>query len=157
MDCLEIKKKVLGESHEEVARAIFLIASVLRDKGDYATAISRFEECLEIRKNAQGVDHPEYCDVENHIMFTNALWQPRAIDKKSLEQHESRVANTSWKGAGDMQWRLRLIDVLLTRNNLGLGHAEKVLALLQMEAVKEGYKKLRMKELRVVEEVLQKH
>lgn len=154
--CLAIEKKAFGEVHPEVALTIARIGVLLREQGDHVGAISRFEDSLMMTKEVLGAEHPDYRDVENQMMFTIALFRPSSINRKSLIQQKLSLADVSWSGADDVLWRLRLIDVILDGSDLGLEQVEQELGLLKAEAIKDGNKKSRMKELNAVEEALRK-
>ena len=151
-----MRKKVLGEAHPSVATTIALMGLVLRDQGDYAGALSYYEECLEIQKKSLGEAHPQNWNIENHIFFATALWQPTSLNMKMFAKHKKRVTEMSWSGAEGMRWRLRLIDVLLTGSSVGLHQAGQELSLLKEEAIKKGYEKSKIIELKAVEEFLLK-
>ena len=138
-----------------MAKTILLIVLVLRKQGDYEGLISRYEEYLDIQKNALGESHPSIRNIENLIFFTTALWQPASISRNSLNKYESQVSEMTWKGADNMLWRLRLVDVLLIGCSLGLDQAEQKLHLLEAEALDQDFKNHRFNEIRAVGEVLQ--
>lgn len=58
-ECLEMRKKALGDSHPNVAATIAMIGCVLRRQGDYVGALSNYGKCLAIRKKAWGESHPK--------------------------------------------------------------------------------------------------
>lgn len=57
-DALALRRKALGDAHEEVATSLNNLALLLVARADYAAAESRFREAIEINRNALGDAHP---------------------------------------------------------------------------------------------------
>ncbi|MFV2197489.1 tetratricopeptide repeat protein [Nocardiopsis sp. LOL_012] len=49
----------MGEQHPLTAQADYCLGRAAFERGDLATARSRFESCLEVREKALGADHPD--------------------------------------------------------------------------------------------------
>jgi serine/threonine protein kinase/tetratricopeptide (TPR) repeat protein len=58
-DALEIRRRVLGHEHPEVAATMHSLAGVLLAKGDYAGAEALFREALSMRRKLLGNEHPD--------------------------------------------------------------------------------------------------
>jgi tetratricopeptide (TPR) repeat protein len=58
-ECLEKRKRVLGEDHPDTLNTLNNLAGVFALKGEYDRAIPLGEECLEKRKRVLGEDHPD--------------------------------------------------------------------------------------------------
>ena len=133
-ECLEMRKKALGEAHPKVAVTIALIGEVLRGQGDFEGAINRFQECLNIQKKVLGEEHPEKIYTDNHILFSTALWEPGEVNMVSLNSHKKQVAEMSWSGVEKLNWRLNLIDVLVSIPEVGLDQAERAFERIKEKA-----------------------
>ena len=57
-DCLEKRKRILGDDHPHTLDSINNLADLLQDQGEYDRALPMFEDCLEKRKRVLGDDHP---------------------------------------------------------------------------------------------------
>jgi CHAT domain-containing protein/Tfp pilus assembly protein PilF len=55
---LEIREKLLGAEHRDVAAAIDLVAGIYTDKGEYVKAEPLYSRALDINEKALGKDHP---------------------------------------------------------------------------------------------------
>jgi hypothetical protein len=58
-ECLEKRKRVLGQDHRDTLESLNNLAQLLQSKGEYERALPLFEECLATRKRVLGEDHPE--------------------------------------------------------------------------------------------------
>ncbi len=57
--CLEIRRAVLGESHEDTVEAIARMGGILLELGRYEEAMSYFDDALQRRRRLLGEEHPE--------------------------------------------------------------------------------------------------
>jgi CHAT domain-containing protein/Flp pilus assembly protein TadD len=64
---LEIREKVLGPEHTEVAQAINNLAIVYQQRGDYAKAESLFQRAMTIREKVLGPEHPDTAQSLNNL------------------------------------------------------------------------------------------
>ncbi len=64
---LEIRERLLGAEHLDVAAAITSLASAYSGKGDYVKAESLCRRALDIREKALGKDHPATADSVNNL------------------------------------------------------------------------------------------
>jgi serine/threonine protein kinase len=56
---LEIRRKVLGENHPDLAQSLNDLAQLLKKKGKYEEAEPLYNESLKIRRKVLGEDHPD--------------------------------------------------------------------------------------------------
>ena len=95
----------MGEVHPKVAQTISLIGQVLKGQGDYSGAISRYEECLQLRKKALGEAHPKVAAtialigevLREQGDYAGALSRYEeclVIEKKALGEEHPEVAQT---------------------------------------------------------------
>src|SRR5262245_21803932 len=64
---LEIRKKLLGPGHHDVAAAIIGLANLYRDKSEYAKAEPLYRQGLDISEKALGPDHPDLARAINNL------------------------------------------------------------------------------------------
>ena len=57
-DCLEKRKRILGDDHPDTLDSINNLALLLKAQGEYDRALPLYEDCLEKRKRILGDDHP---------------------------------------------------------------------------------------------------
>jgi CHAT domain-containing protein/Tfp pilus assembly protein PilF len=89
---LEIREKLLGPEHPDVARAIHHLATLNHIKGDYAKAELLFQRSLTIKEKVLGPEHPdvaasfnnlaevyrrrgEYAKAEPLFQYAQAIWE----------------------------------------------------------------------------------
>jgi tetratricopeptide (TPR) repeat protein len=58
-DCLEKRKRILGDDHPDTLVSISNLADLLQDQGEYDRALPLLEDCQEKRKRILGDDHPD--------------------------------------------------------------------------------------------------
>jgi CHAT domain-containing protein/Tfp pilus assembly protein PilF len=93
---LEIREKVLGAEHREVANAIHSAAILRWLKGDYAKAEPLFQRALMIREKSLGVEHP---DVARSLNNLGILYKDMGEDAKA-EQFYYRALDILVKSLG---------------------------------------------------------
>jgi len=64
---LEVRRRLLGEEHQEVARALDDLAVLLLASGDYSAAGQLSQESLAIRRRLLGEEHPEVSQNLNNL------------------------------------------------------------------------------------------
>ena len=64
---LEIRRKLLGDEHPDVASSLNNLASFLNAKGDYAGAEPFYREALAMRRKLLGDEHPDVAGSLNNL------------------------------------------------------------------------------------------
>src|SRR6266511_2481410 len=64
---LEIRERILGPDHRDVASTINVLANLYYYKGDYAKAEPLYQRALDICEKALGPEHPGVADVLNNL------------------------------------------------------------------------------------------
>ena len=70
IECLEIKKRVLGREHHDTLRSMNNVATTYYRLGQWTEALKVFQECLEIRKRVLGMEHPNTLQSINGLAAT---------------------------------------------------------------------------------------
>lgn len=102
---LEIRERVLGPDHRDVASALNGLAAIYNDKGDSAKAEPLLQRSLAIREKALGPEHPNvaeslnnlatvYSSREDYAKAEPLLQRALAIREKSLGPEHLNVAVT---------------------------------------------------------------
>ncbi|HKX30521.1 MAG TPA: CHAT domain-containing protein, partial [Blastocatellia bacterium] len=107
----EIRERILGPGHREVATAINAVASLYHYKGDYAKAEPLYQQALTIREQASGPEHPEIAQSLNNLA---SLYKDQG-DFVRAESHYQRALNMWEKTLGPEH-----PDVGRVLNNLAL-------------------------------------
>ena len=68
-ECLEKRKRILGDDHPDTLASINNLAALFRSKCEYDHALPLYEECLEKRKRMLGDDHPDTLWSQNAFAF----------------------------------------------------------------------------------------
>jgi tetratricopeptide (TPR) repeat protein len=89
--CLEIKMKLYGEDHLEVALNLHNLAAVHSAKGRWAMAEPLYQRSLELREKALGADHHDLVP----ILKNYALMLRRAKRDEEAELMEARAKHLS--------------------------------------------------------------
>jgi tetratricopeptide (TPR) repeat protein len=120
---LEIKKKILGEDHLDVADTYNMMAIVLRSQGKLDDAMELYGKALEIKKKTLGEDHSDAAGVYNNManvlqlqgklddamgLYGKAL----AIYEKTLGEDHSSVAGAYNNMAGILKRQGKLDDAM---------------------------------------------
>jgi tetratricopeptide (TPR) repeat protein len=92
----EIRERVLGPEHRDVADALNILATLNVRKGDHAKAEQMYQRALNIREKALGPEHP---DVANVLTNLATLYR-RKGDYAKAEQHSQRALNIKEKAVG---------------------------------------------------------
>src|SRR6266498_279794 len=64
---LEIRERILGPDHRDVASTINVLANLYYYKGDYAKAEPLYQRALDIREKALGPEHPQVASSLNNL------------------------------------------------------------------------------------------
>jgi tetratricopeptide (TPR) repeat protein len=64
---LEVRERLLGAEHRDVAAAIASLSGVYSGKGEYVKAVSLCRRALDIREKALGKDHPDTAQSLNNL------------------------------------------------------------------------------------------
>ena len=67
---LEIRERVLGPNHRDVAAAIHNLAAIYRSKGEYGKAEPLYQRALEIWEKVLGPEHPDVALAINNLANT---------------------------------------------------------------------------------------
>jgi eukaryotic-like serine/threonine-protein kinase len=134
---LEIRERVLGPEHPEVAANLHNIASVYRERGEYGIARELAERALAIQRNALGEDHPDiaralanlasvYGEMGDHaaalVIYENAAKiQEQALGPEHFE-FAKMLANI-----GTLHYHMHAFDEALRVHQRALAITEKQL------------------------------
>ncbi|MBO0861229.1 MAG: CHAT domain-containing protein [Chloracidobacterium sp.] len=113
---LEIRKKLLGPDHQDVAAAILGLANLYRDKGEYAKAEPLYRQGLEISEKALGTDHRDVARAINEL----AIFYWHKGDYASAESLCQRALGVWERALG-----LDHPEAALTFNNLAITYYRK--------------------------------
>jgi CHAT domain-containing protein len=93
---LEIRERVLGSDHSDVARAVNNLANLYDIKGDYARSEPLYQRALSIREKVLGPEHPDVAVSLNNL----ALQYTDRGDYAKAEQFYQRALNIGEKALG---------------------------------------------------------
>jgi CHAT domain-containing protein/lipopolysaccharide biosynthesis regulator YciM len=113
---IEIRERVLGANHLEVAQALNNLASVYYAKGAYAMVGPLFQRALDIKEKALGSEHPEVARTINNL----AVFYFHSSDYSRAESLFERALALKEKALGPDH-----PDVALASNNLALVYYER--------------------------------
>jgi CHAT domain-containing protein/Tfp pilus assembly protein PilF len=113
---LEIRKKLLGPDHRDVAAAILGRANLYRDKSEYAKAEPLYRQALNILEKALGPDHPDVARAINNL----AIFYWYKGDYASAESLCQRALGVWERALG-----LDHPEAALTFNNLAITYYRK--------------------------------
>src|SRR5262245_33150673 len=89
---LEIRERLLGSEHRDVAAAINSLAGIYTDKGDYVKAEPLYERALTIREKALGKDHPGAAESLHDLaiiyFYQGKYAEAEPLYKRSLDINE---------------------------------------------------------------------
>lgn len=106
----EIREKLLGVNHPEVARSLNHLGNLLFEKSDYVKAEPLYQRALEIRKKALGGDHPSVAQTLNDL----AVLYLRRGDTEKAESLHRQALEIRERGLGANH-----LDVAASLINLG--------------------------------------
>jgi CHAT domain-containing protein/Tfp pilus assembly protein PilF len=107
---IEVRRRILGEEHPDVARSLNDLAVLLMDKGDYAGAEPLYRESLAMQRKVLGEEHP---DVATSLGNVADLLQAKG-DCAAAEPLLREALAMQRKLLGEEHW-----DVAASLNNLG--------------------------------------
>lgn len=87
-EVLEIRRTSLGPGHPDVASSARILASLLRDKGQFDESEALYLEALDIRTNVYGPDHAEVAGVLNSYATMLSL---RGDEQRAMEIYRDFV------------------------------------------------------------------
>src|SRR6266498_2774595 len=108
---LEIRERILGPDHRDVASTINVLANLYYYKGDYAKAEPLYQRALDIREKALGPEHPQVASSLNNLAN---LYIDRGAYVKAEPLHQ-RALGIREKSLGPEH-----PDVAESLNNLGI-------------------------------------
>ncbi|MBN2607899.1 MAG: tetratricopeptide repeat protein [Candidatus Fermentibacteraceae bacterium] len=89
LKALEIRRKVFGEEHPDVAASHHNVGDALYEQGEYSEALEHYEKALAIRRGAYGEEHPDVADSLNDMCIINRelgrYSEALAYGRKSLD------------------------------------------------------------------------
>ena len=92
---LEIRERLLGTEHRDVAAAITSLAGVYSGRGDYVKAVSLSQRALDIREKALGKDHPDTAQSTNNLAalysFQGKFDEAEPFYKRALDIREKAL------------------------------------------------------------------
>jgi CHAT domain-containing protein/Tfp pilus assembly protein PilF len=113
---LEIRERLLGNEHRDVAAAITNLAGVYSGRGEYVKAESLVRRALEIREKALGKDHPDTAQSINNLAalysFQGKYADAEPLYKRALDIREKALGKDH-------------PDTAQSLNNLALGYVSQ--------------------------------
>jgi tetratricopeptide (TPR) repeat protein len=67
LECLNIRKRILGEDHRDIAVMWYNLATIYLEKGEDHTAMKLYSESLRVERRALGEKHPEISLTLQHL------------------------------------------------------------------------------------------
>ncbi|WP_226595142.1 tetratricopeptide repeat protein, partial [Microseira wollei] len=67
LQALELRKRLLGEDHPDVATSLNNLALLYKSQGRYSEAEPLYLQALELRKRLLGEDHPDVATSLNNL------------------------------------------------------------------------------------------
>ena len=88
VECLSIRKRVLGEDHRDIAIMIYNIATIYLEKGEDHTAMKLYSESLRVERRALGAKHPEISCTLQHL---GQMHQEKGELEKAVEYFQEAL------------------------------------------------------------------
>jgi CHAT domain-containing protein/Tfp pilus assembly protein PilF len=92
---LEVRERLLGAEHRDVAAAIASLSGVYSGKGEYVKAVSLCRRALDIREKALGKDHPDTAQSLNNLAalysFQGKYAEAEPLYKSALDVREKAL------------------------------------------------------------------
>src|SRR6266540_1646741 len=92
---LEIRERLLGTEHRDVAAGIDSLAGVYSDRGEYVKAEPLYLRALAIREKALGIDHPDTATGASNLgklyHYQGKYGEAESLYKRSLEIREKAL------------------------------------------------------------------
>jgi len=67
LECLNIRKRILGDDHRDIAIMWYNLATIYLEKGEDHTAMKLYSESLRVERRALGEKHPEISLTLQHL------------------------------------------------------------------------------------------
>jgi len=112
---LDIRERVLGPVHLDVAQSCYNLARLYFDTAHYADAEALYRRALDIRRDMLPTDHMEIAQALNSIALTLWCWRERLVEAERLYQEA-----------------LAMFDRTVGREHQVTAHCMNNFALLQM-------------------------
>src|SRR5262245_27104809 len=94
---LEIRERLLGTEHPDVAAAINTLAGIYTDRGEYVKAEPLYRRALNIREKAMGNDHPDTAESLNNLAVLyktqGKYGEAEPLYKRALDIREKAMGN----------------------------------------------------------------
>jgi len=113
---LDIREKILGPDHRDVAASLINLATLHRDKGEYGKAEQLYDRGLTILEKSIGPEHPDVARALNNLAILHRFRD----DFAKAEQFYNRALNILEKALG-----LDHLDVTVTLNNLAILYTDR--------------------------------
>jgi tetratricopeptide (TPR) repeat protein len=114
--CLDLKLKILGWEHSDLAESYSNIGYAWKTKGNYEKSLEYFEKSLEILLNTLGAEHTDVASSYNNI---GSAWSSKGNDDKALEYYEKSLVLKLKTLGGEHPY------VATTFNNIGMSWKTK--------------------------------
>jgi tetratricopeptide (TPR) repeat protein len=92
---LEIRERLLGTKHRDVAAAIDSLAGIYTDRGEYVKAAPLYSRALAIREKALGKDHPDTASSLNNLAalyyYQGKYEEAEPLYKRALDIREKAL------------------------------------------------------------------
>lgn len=88
VECLNIRKRVLGEDHRDIAIMIYNLATIYLEKGEDHTAMKLYSESLRVERRALGAKHPEISCTLQHL---GQMHQEKGELEKAVEYFQEAL------------------------------------------------------------------
>jgi eukaryotic-like serine/threonine-protein kinase len=131
---LELRQKLLGPRHPEVASSLNALSGVLYAMGDYPQARVLTERTLALRRELLGAEHPEVASTLGNL--ANVLDSLGEYEQARQQMEEALILRQKLLGAEDPQFSSLLSNLAQTLCSLGQyeqaqTHLERALELQQ--------------------------
>lgn len=154
LEALEIRKRLYGPDHPQIAAGKNNLASLYREQGKVDQLVPMLEDALRIWRGAFGEDHPSvgfaYTNLGQAYVAHNQFAEAEPLYRKGIEITEKRLGAThpevasAYRNLGDLFHRqgklqgaekLYLHAVAILENSLGADHLQTAQVLKNVVAV----------------------
>ncbi|CAB9507431.1 Kinesin light chain [Seminavis robusta] len=88
LECLDIRKRILGADHRDIAVMWYNLATIYLEKGEDQTAMKLYSESLRVERRALGEKHPEISLTLQHL---GQMHQERGELEKAVEYFQEAL------------------------------------------------------------------
>jgi tetratricopeptide (TPR) repeat protein len=88
LECLTIRKRILGSDHRDIAVMWYNLATIYLEKGEDQTAMKLYSESLRVERRALGEKHPEISLTLQHL---GQMHQERGELEKAVEYFQEAL------------------------------------------------------------------